>query len=63
MYPGEKSQPVRVSKSHLYEIPCCVTGASKLAGLKQEPKGICIDRTIGTRKGTDISERNAVVEE
>jgi hypothetical protein len=32
------------------------TGASKLAGSKQKPKGICKDRAIGTRKGTEYSQ-------
>ena len=51
MLVGEKSSLVWSSKNRNYEKPWCITGASKLTGSKQKPKGICIDRIIGTRKG------------
>jgi hypothetical protein len=39
---------VRFSKICPYEKPYYVTGIVKHTGLKQAPKGICIDRFIGT---------------
>ena len=53
---SKKLRSVWSSKNTCYEKPCCVTGASKLTGLKQAPKGICTDRIIGTRKGSRYSK-------
>lgn len=54
MYGGVNSSSVWFSKNRMYERPCCVTGTSKLTGLKRRPKGICRDRIIGTRKGIGL---------
>lgn len=54
MYSGEKTQLVWISKTACYESPYGVTGSIKLTGSKQEPKGICTDRIIGTRKGNEF---------
>ena len=47
-----KAQAVRRSRNGCYETPWHVTGVSKLAGSKRRPKDICIDRIVGTRKGS-----------
>ena len=51
---SKKLRSVWSSKNTCYEKPCCVTGASKLTGLKQAPKDICTDRSVGTRKGIEF---------
>ncbi len=57
---GVNSPSVWFSQHRMYERPRCVTGTPKLTGLKRRPKGIWIDRIIGTRKGIgfcDIAEQ------
>jgi len=39
---------VRISKIGIYENPYTVTGCIKHTGPKQEPKGICTDKSVGT---------------
>lgn len=51
MHGCDDLQLVRWSKNRIYETPYCVTGTIKLTGSEQEPKDICTDRIIGTRKG------------
>jgi len=43
-----KAWLVRMSKNVAYESPYVITGDIKQAGSERRPKGICIDRTIGT---------------
>lgn len=45
---------VRSSKNGDYEVPYNVTGIIKLTGLEELPKGICIDRIIGTWKAKNV---------
>ena len=54
-----KAQAVRFSRNGCYETPWHVTGVSKLTGLKRRPKGICKDRIVGTRKGSELSHLKA----
>jgi len=54
MYRCGKSQSVWLSKYARYEKPYCVKGAVKPTGSKQTPKSTCKDKTIGTRKGTEL---------
>ena len=51
---SEKWQPARFSRNGSYETPYSVTGTVGLAGSEQAPKYICIDRIIGTWKGTEL---------
>lgn len=44
---------VGTSKIPRYETPYSVTGAIKRTGLKQEPKGICTDKLVGTWKACE----------
>ena len=46
---------VWMSKVMRDENPYTVTGGIKPAGLKHEPKSICKDRIIGTRKGIGLA--------
>lgn len=46
-----KRKLVRISKNLAYENPYSVTGTIKLTGSEQNPKNICTDMVIGTRKG------------
>ena len=39
---------MRTSKTRAYENPYDVTGIGSSTNPKEPPKGICIDRTVGT---------------
>ena len=39
---------MRISKNRLYENPYDVIGIEKSTNPKEMPKGICIDRDVGT---------------
>jgi hypothetical protein len=45
-----------VSKNSRYENPYAVKGSIKQAGLKELPKGIYADRTIGTWKADNAKD-------
>jgi len=43
-----------MSKILTYESPYSVIGTIKYTGLKQTPKGICTDKSVGTWKAMDM---------
>lgn len=45
---------VRFSKICSYERPYSIKGTIKLTGSKELPKGICIDKFIGTWKARNV---------
>ena len=53
-YPN--GQYVGKSKNRRYKIPYAVTGGIKHTGSERTPKGICIDRIVGTRKAEKLTK-------
>ena len=50
-----KAVCVGISKSLCYENPYSVTGTIQHTGLKQTPKGICTDKSVGTWKAMNTN--------
>lgn len=44
------------SKNRRYEIPYTVTGGIEHTGSERTPKGICIDKIVGTRKAEKLTK-------